>query len=119
MTKIRTNAPFALLLYKSTIHASIKHTPYYILNGRDVTLPLSSLLSPIRNDWSVLSEYKSEMHQRMQLIFQHAADTSRETRKTLINSLIRKQKIIKETLLCSEYRAQRELVPNWMFYGVW
>jgi hypothetical protein len=66
--------PILLLAYRSSVHASTKHTPYQLMFGHDPTLPLDLIHGQSLNKPDLLSpdDYMIKLKQRLQFCHENA-----------------------------------------------
>jgi hypothetical protein len=79
-----TLLPAALLAYRVTIHSSVKHSPFFLLYGRDPRLPLglqlpNHLAQPVTQ--KVVDDYADSIARDMSALWQSASDHNRQTQE--------------------------------------
>jgi hypothetical protein len=53
--------PFAMFVYHTSVHETIKNSPYYMCFGREVTLPIDVMFGSPDEDEHELSEFTSNL----------------------------------------------------------
>ncbi len=51
--------PYALFAYRTSVQASTKETPFYIMFGRDPRLPIGATLSKAKEQYTNTDDYRS------------------------------------------------------------
>jgi hypothetical protein len=76
--------PFALFAFRTTVHRTTKHTPYFLMHGRECEIPFESIIHANRAPmYRIDPYYPDEMKSRLQLAFQKVREISEiETDRT-------------------------------------
>ncbi|KAF4528673.1 hypothetical protein B566_EDAN015578 [Ephemera danica] len=63
---------FALLVYRNTVHSSIKHTPNYMMTARHIDMPWEDIFKPKRPCYAEDENYVDSLQKRLQLAHEQA-----------------------------------------------
>jgi transposase InsO family protein len=64
--------PFVLFAYRTSVHSSTHETPFYLMHGRDATLPLEMLLKLNRKSDCEPNDYRTKITVKLRDAFQLA-----------------------------------------------
>jgi hypothetical protein len=64
--------PFAMTAYRSAVHSTTGETPYYMMFGREMTLPVDVLYGDPEQRESEVHEYTKKLKSRLEDAYQDA-----------------------------------------------
>lgn len=68
------NLPFVIVAYQSSVHASTQYTPFYLLFGHVVQLPVNVMFGRQPNHKPEVSEYVGDLCDALEEVHEHARE---------------------------------------------
>ena len=64
-----TYLPYVMFAYRTSLHESTQETPFFLMHGREPTLPIEAVICPPTITYTEADDYKSDMTTRLQEAF--------------------------------------------------
>ena len=73
-----TCLPACLLAYRTSVHRTTKHTPYYLMHGRECILPIDLIFARPPQDYEMTTDFGKEMTERLDAAFKFVRENQKK-----------------------------------------
>ena len=79
--------PECLLAYRTSVHATTKMTPFFLMHGREADLPVDLIFARPPQDYELATEYGKELTDRLDAAYSFVRDNQKKVIKRQIQKV--------------------------------